>query len=126
MKWILLAVFVLILLFIPEISSALEVFFSHPFRFALALILGVIFYGWMTFKKEGEELPSFLKILFFGTNGLFFIAWGVAFFFEKAVWADALAHGGFLVLGMLVVALLERFYVPFTEKFLSFFTKKAP
>ena len=125
MKWLFLAVFVLVLLFIPEISSALEVFFSHPLRFALALILGVIFYGWMTFKKEGEELPSFLKILFFGTNGLFFIAWGVAFFFEKAVWADALAHGGFLVLGMLVVALLERFYVPFTEKFLSFFTKKA-
>lgn len=125
MKWIFLAAFVLILLFIPEISSALEAFFSNPFRFVLAVILGAIFYGWMTFKKEGEELPSFLKILFFGTNGLFFIAWGVAFFFEKAVWADALAHGGFLVLGMLVVALLERFYVPFTEKFLSFFTKKA-
>lgn len=125
MKWILLAVFVLILLFIPEISSALEVFFSHPFRFALALILGMIFYGWMTFKKEGEELPSFLKLLFFGTNGLFFIAWSVAFFFGKAGWSDALAHGGFLVLGMLVIALLERFYVPFTEKFLSFFTKKA-
>lgn len=125
MKWIFLAAFVLILLFIPEISSALEAFFSNPFRFVLAVILGAIFYGWMTFKKEGEELPSFLKILFFGTNGLFFIAWGVAFFFEKAVWADALAHGGFLVLGMLVVALFERFYVPFTEKFLSFFTKKA-
>lgn len=125
MKWILLAVFVLILLFIPEISSSLEVFFSHPFRFALALILGMIFYGWMTFKKEGEELPSFLKLLFFGTNGLFFIAWGVAFFFGKAGWSDALAHCGFLVLGMLVIALLERFYVPFTEKFLSFFTKKA-
>ncbi|WP_441375471.1 type IV secretory system conjugative DNA transfer family protein [Acinetobacter lwoffii] len=125
MKWLLLAVFVLILLFIPEISQALEVFFSHPFRFALALILGMIFYGWMTFKKEGEELPSFLKLLFFGTNGLFFIAWGVAFFFGKAGWSDALAHGGFLVLGMLVVALLERLYVPFTEKFLSFFTKKA-
>ncbi len=125
MKWILLAVFVLILLFIPEISSALEVFFSHSFRFALALILGMIFYGWMTFKKEGEELPSFLKLLFFGTNGLFFIAWGVAFFFGKARWSDALAHGSFLVLGMLVVALLERLYVPFTEKFLSFFTKKA-
>ena len=125
MKWLLLAVFVLILLFIPEISQALEVFFSHPFRFALALILGMIFYGWMTFKKEGEELPGFLKLLFFGTNGLFFIAWGVAFFFGKARWSDALAHGSFLVLGMLVVALLERLYVPFTEKFLSFFTKKA-
>ena len=125
MKWLLLAVFVLILLFIPEISQALEVFFSHPFRFALALILGMIFYGWMTFKKEGEELPGFLKLLFFGTNGLFFIAWGVAFFFGKAGWSDALAHGGFLVLGMLVIALLERLYVPFTEKFLSFFTKKA-
>lgn len=125
MKWIFLAAFVLILLFIPEISSALEAFFSNPFRFVLAVILGAIFYGWMTFKKEGEELPSFLKILFFGTNSLFFIAWGVAFFFEKAVWADALAHGGFLVLGMLVVALLERFYVPFTEKILSSFTKKA-
>ena len=125
MKWLLLAVFVLILLFIPEISQALEVFFSHPFRFALALILGMIFYGWMTFKKEGEELPGFLKLLFFGTNGLFFIAWGVAFFFGKAGWSDALAHGGFLVLGILAVALLERLYVPFTEKFLSFFTKKA-
>lgn len=125
LKWIFLAVFVLVLLFIPEISTALEVFFSHPFRFALALILGMIFYGWMTFKKEGEELPSFLKLLFFGTNGLFFIAWGVAFFFGKARWSDALAHGSFLVLGMLVVALLERLYVPFTEKFLSFFTKKA-
>lgn len=125
MKWILLAVFVLILLFIPEISSALEVFFSHPFRFALALILGMIFYGWMTFKKEGEELPSFLKLLFFGANGLFFIAWGTAFYFGKAVLLDALAHGGFLVLGMLLVALLERSYIPFTEKFLSFFTKKA-
>ncbi len=79
----------------------------------------------MTFKKEGEELPSFLKLLFFGTNGLFFIAWGVAFFFGKAGWSDALAHGGFLVLGILAVALLERLYVPFTEKFLSFFTKKA-
>jgi hypothetical protein len=125
LKWIFLAVFVLVLLFIPEISTALEVFFSHPFRFALALILGMIFYGWMTFKKEGEELPSFLKLLFFGTNGLFFIAWGVAFFFGKAGWSDALAHGGFLVLGILAVALLERLYVPFTEKFLSFFTKKA-
>ena len=125
MKWLFLAVFVLGLLFIPEISKALEVFFSHPFRFALALILGMIFYGWMTFKKEGEELPSFLKLLFFGTNGLFFIAWGVAFFFGKARWSDALAHGGFLVLGILAVALLERLYVPFTEKFLSFFTKKA-
>lgn len=125
MKWLFLAVFVLVLLFIPEISTALEIFFSNPFRFALALILGVIFYGWMTFKKEGEELPSFLKLLFFGTNGLFFMAWGVAFFFGKAGWSDALAHGGFLVLGMLVIALLERFYVPFTEKSLSFFTKKA-
>ena len=125
MKWLLLAVFVLILLFIPEISQALEVFFSHPFRFALALILGMIFYGWMTFKKEGEELPSFLKVLFFWTNAFFVMVWGVAFFFGKAGWSDALAHGGFLVLGMLVVALLERFYVPFTEKFLSFFTKKA-
>jgi hypothetical protein len=125
MKWIFLAVFVLVLLFFPEISAALEIFFSHPLRFALALILGMIFYGWMTFKKEGEELPSFLKLLFFGTNGLFFIAWGVAFFFGKAGWSDALAHGGFLVLGILAVALLERLYVPFTEKFLSFFTKKA-
>lgn len=59
MKWLLLAVFVLILLFIPEISQALEVFFSHPFRFALALILGMIFYGWMTFKKEGESFQAF-------------------------------------------------------------------
>lgn len=125
MKWIFLAVFILVLLFFPEISAALEIFFSHPLRFALALILGMIFYGWMTFKKEGEELPSFLKLLFFGTNGLFFIAWGVAFFFGKAGWSDALAHGGFLVLGILAVALLERLYVPFTEKFLSFFTKKA-
>ena len=125
MKWIFLAVFVLVLLFSPEISAALGIFFSHPLRFALALILGMIFYGWMTFKKEGEELPSFLKLLFFGTNGLFFIAWGVAFFFGKARWSDALAHGGFLVLGILAVALLERLYVPFTEKFLSFFTKKA-
>lgn len=125
MKWIFLAVFVLVLLFSPEISAALGIFFSHPLRFALALILGMIFYGWMTFKKEGEELPSFLKLLFFGTNGLFFIAWGVAFFFGKAGWSDALAHGGFLVLGILAVALLERLYVPFTEKFLSFFTKKA-
>lgn len=125
MKWILLAVFVLILLFIPEISTALESFFSHPFRFVLAVILGAIFYGWLTFKKEGEELPSFLKVLFFGANGLFFIAWGVAFFFEKADLLDALAHIGFLVLGMLLVALLERSYIPFTEKFLSFFTKKA-
>ena len=30
MKWIFLAAFVLILLFIPEISSALEAFFSNP------------------------------------------------------------------------------------------------
>ena len=81
MKWIFLAAFVLILLFIPEISSALEAFFSNPFRFVLAVILGAIFYGWMTFKKEGEELPSFLKILFFGTNGLFFIAY--PFFFNQ-------------------------------------------
>lgn len=125
MKWLFLAVFVLVLLFIPEISTALEIFFSNSFRFALALILGMIFYGWMTFKKEGEELPSFLKLLFFGTNGLFFIGWGVAFFFGKAGWSDALAHGGFLVFGMLVIALLERLYVPFTEKFLSLFTKKA-
>lgn len=125
MKWIFLTAFVLILLFIPEISSALEVFFSHPFRFVLAVILGAIFYGWMTFKKEGEELPSFLKVLFFAANGLFFIAWGTAFFFGKADLLDAVAHSGFLVIGMLLVALLERSYIPFTEKFLSFFTKKA-
>lgn len=125
MRWILLSIFLLILLFIPEISQTLEIFFSQPFRFFLAAILGVIFYGWMTFKKEGQELPSFLKVLFWGTNALFFIVWGVALCLGKADLLDALAHCGFLVLGMLLVALLERSYIPFTEKLLSFFTKKA-
>jgi hypothetical protein len=125
MKWIFLAAFVLVLLFIPEISTALETFFLSPFRFALAVILGAIFYGWMTFKKEGEELPSFLKVLFFGANGLFFIAWSAASFFGKADLFDLAAHAGFLMFGMLVVALLERSYIPFAEKILSFFTKKA-
>ena len=125
MKWIFLGIVVLLLLFIPEIENFLEIFFSHPFRFFLAVILGMIFFGWMTFKKEGEELPSFLKVLFFGTNAFFVMVWGVAFFFDKSTIFDALAHCGFLVLGMLLIALLERSYIPFTEKFLSFFTKKA-
>ena len=125
MKWIFFGIVILLLLFIPEIENFLEIFFSHPFRFFLAVILGMIFFGWMTFKKEGEELPSFLKVLFFGTNAFFVMVWGVAFFFDKSTIFDALAHGGFLVLGMLLIALFERSYIPFTEKFLSVFTKKA-
>lgn len=125
MKWIFLVIFALIVLFSSDISKGLEFFFSHPLRYLLAGVLGAIFYGWMTFKKEGQELPSFLKVLFFGTNMLFFFAWGVAFFFEKAKLTDLLAHGGFLVLGMLLVALIERSYIPFAEKLLSLFTKKA-
>ena len=125
MKWLFLVFFILVMLYISEISTTLDLFFSHPMRFALALILGAIFYGWLTVKKEGEELPTFLKLLFFGVNGAFFAAWGVAFFFGKADLLDMVAHVGFLALGMLLVALIERSFVPFKEKFLSFFTKKA-
>lgn len=40
------------------------------------------------FQKEGEELPSFLKLLFFGTNGLFYRL-GRSFFLGKVRWSDA-------------------------------------
>jgi hypothetical protein len=53
------------------IGEALELFFSHPFRYFLALILGGIFYVWMAFKKQGEELSHFFKVLFWGINTLF-------------------------------------------------------
>lgn len=83
----------------------------------------MIFYGWMTFKKEGEELPTFLKfLLFFGVNGAFFFAWGVAFFFGKADLLDMVAHVGFLALGMLLVALTassllkKNFYLSLPKK----------
>lgn len=125
MKWIYFAAFLLVLFLIPQFLISLELFFSHSFRYFLAIGLGVVFYCWLTFKKEGQELPSFLKVLFFGTNALFFIAWGIAVFIEKATLNDAIAHSCFLLLGMLLAALLERSYIPSVEKILSVFTKKA-
>ena len=76
MKWIYLFCIFLVVVYSSTIGEALELFFSHPFRYFLALILGGIFYAWMAFKKQGEELSHFFKVLFLGINTLF-LSFGV-------------------------------------------------
>lgn len=118
-------VFFLILIFIPDIQKGLDLFFSSPLRHVMAAFAGITFYGWMSFKKEGEELPYFLKLLFVGVNLFFFSVWGVAFFLEISNVTDVLAHIFFLLLGMLLVALLERTYIPAKDWLVKIVTKKS-
>ena len=71
MKWIYLICIFLLVVYSSVIGEALELFFSHSFRYFLALILGGIFYAWIAFKKQGEELSHYFKVLFWGINTLF-------------------------------------------------------
>lgn len=125
MKWIYFSAFFLVLFLIPQLLVFLELFFSHPFRYFLAVGLGVVFYCWLIFKKDGKELPYLLKIIFFGLNLVFFIVWGVALFIGKASGLDGLVHILFIFLGILLVSLTERIFIPYRDKILKFFTKKA-
>lgn len=87
--------------------------------------MGGVFYLGMIYKNDRNEFPYFIRIFLWGSNALFFIVWGVAFFFEKAEFIDAFLHCCFLAIGIFVLALIERSYIPFMEKIQSIFTKKA-
>lgn len=115
----------LLLLFIPDIQKGLDFFFSGSLRHVIAGFAGLTFYGWMSFKKEGEELPHFLKLLFWSVNLFFFSAWGIALFLDISSVTDALAYICFLILGILLVALVERTYIPAKDWVVKTFTKKS-
>jgi len=115
----------LILLFIPDIQKGLDFFFSSPLRHVIASFAGITFYGWMSFKKEGKELPSFLKLLFWGVNLLFFFTWCIAFFLDLARGIDFLLYICFLMLGGFSVALAERTYIPMKDWFVNAVTKNS-
>lgn len=118
-------VFFLILLFIPDIQKGLDLFFSSPLRHMIAIFAGITFYGWMSFKKEGIELPYFLKLLFWGINLLFFFTWCTAFFLDLARVTDGLLYICFLMLGMFLVALTERTYIPIKDWLVNSVTKNS-
>ena len=123
--WLLLFITFLTLIFLPDIEKGLEFFFSSPVRYFIAIFLGGVFYVGMIYKNDRNEFPRFIRVFLWGSNALFFIVWGVGFFFEKAEFIDAFLHCCFFAIGLFVLALLERSYIPFMEKIQSFFTKKA-
>lgn len=123
--WLGLFLAFLILVFISDIQKGLEFFFSSPLRHLIAGFAGLTFYGWMSFKKEGKELPYFLKLIFWGINLLFFFTWCTAFFFDLARVTDVLLYICFLMLGIFSVGLAERIYIPMKDSLVNAVTKNS-
>lgn len=122
--WFFVALLIGLVFYSPEISKFLDLFFNHPLRHAVSVLIGMIFFIGCSSRSNSfvSKLSFYAFVL--GVLG-FLVIWASAYFFDKTNMEELKFLLIFGLGGFIGLLLLDRIFSPLSEKLRKAVTQKA-